>query len=195
MAKQPHLITLHVALEDIAPPIWRRIEVDADITLRGLHHVIQAAFGWASSHLYQFRIDERVYTKPNPDAFPGRGPAAVDDSKAVLMPLVQPGQAFSYLYDFGDDWLHTVTIEKIEAIGDKMGYATIVDGERACPPEDIGGPFSYESLLEAMRKKPNSEEVQDFLQWMGGAFDAEMFDRRLANSALLRMGSNGWGKK
>lgn len=38
MAKQLQLMTLRVELDDITPAIWRSIEVDGDITLRGLHH-------------------------------------------------------------------------------------------------------------------------------------------------------------
>lgn len=198
MAKQPYVITLHVQIEDIAPPIWRRIEVDADITLRGLHHIIQAAFGWTSSHLHEFVLEGRTYSMLDNDgvreSLADTGREAFDDRKTSLLRLSYPAQTFVYEYDFGDSWMHTVTVEKIEAVGDKMGCANIIGGERACPPEDIGGPFGYEAFLEAL-SAPDSEQAQELVAWMGEAYDAEAFDRRLANSALLRMGWNRWGKK
>ena len=43
------------------PPVWRRIVVDGNITLRSLHHVFQAAFGWTDSHLHEFAIDNTSY--------------------------------------------------------------------------------------------------------------------------------------
>lgn len=44
MATNPVLITLHIQLEPLQldPPIWRRIRVSGDCTLRKLHHFIQA---------------------------------------------------------------------------------------------------------------------------------------------------------
>lgn len=56
MATQPLLYTLHIQLEPLNfnPPVWRRLRVNGDCTLRKLHHFIQAAFGWHSSHLHEF---------------------------------------------------------------------------------------------------------------------------------------------
>ncbi|AHI64170.1 plasmid pRiA4b ORF-3-like family protein [Burkholderia thailandensis H0587] len=46
MAKSFQRFTLHVQLQHIEPPIWRRIEVEGTESLRKLHHILQAAFGW-----------------------------------------------------------------------------------------------------------------------------------------------------
>ncbi len=123
------------------------------------------------------------------------GQEAFDDRKAKLQRLSYPGQTFSYQYDFGDSWMHSITVEKIEPSEHKMGCANIIDGQRACPPEDVGGPYGYEEFLNTIQKAPASQEGRDNLMWVGGPFDPDAFDRRASNSALLRMGWNGWGKK
>lgn len=199
MAKQPQIITLRIDIDDIAPPIWCRVEVDADITLRGLHHVIQAAFGWTSSHLHEFIIEGRTYSMFDNDgvldSLEELGQEAFDDRKAKLQRLAYPGLSFAYEYDFGDTWMHTIVVEKIESFAYKMGCANIIDGQRACPPEDVGGPHGYAEFLSVIQKSRRSQQARDNLMWVGGPFDAEAFDRRSANAALLRMGWNGWGKK
>lgn len=43
-----------VELRDIAPPIWREIEVPGDYTFWGLHVAIQDAMGWLDYHLHAF---------------------------------------------------------------------------------------------------------------------------------------------
>ena len=55
------LYELDVRLRDIAPPIWRTIEVGGASTLEDVHFAIQCAMGWTNSHLHQFAIGERSY--------------------------------------------------------------------------------------------------------------------------------------
>ncbi|WP_026354096.1 plasmid pRiA4b ORF-3 family protein [Massilia niastensis] len=199
MAKPAHILIIHVSIDDVAPPVWRRIQVDGDITLRNLHHILQASFGWTSSHLHQFDIEDDTYAMLDneyvPDLIeePGHGPR--DDRKAKLGRLVYPGQRFIYLYDFGDSWAHTVHIESISEAPEKLGYATVIDGAGACPPEDVGGPPGYIEFLDTIERRPRSQEAREMLDWAGGEFDAKVFDKRAANATLLRMAVNGWGKK
>jgi hypothetical protein len=197
MAQQAKIITLYIELEEIVPPIWRRIVVDDDITLRALHHIIQAAFGWTDSHLHEFNIEGRAYAMLDNENvleiiedrdMPG------DDRKGKLQKLIYPGQRLDYQYDFGDNWRHTIKVEKIDVVAEKMGSAHIIDGQRAAPPEDVGGVSGYEDFLTEIQD-PSSEQGRDYLRWVDGSFDPELFDRRVANNALLRMAWNGWGKK
>jgi hypothetical protein len=123
MSKPARILTLHVSIDDIVPAVWRRIEVDADITLRTLHHILQASFGWTSSHLHEFRIEDDTYTmldNEQLDMIEELDRVPLDDSKAKLGRLVYPGQRFNYLYDFGDSWTHTIHVENITAHAEKL---------------------------------------------------------------------------
>lgn len=197
MAQQAKIITLYIELEDINPPIWRRVVVDDDITLRTLHHVIQTAFGWTDSHLHEFNVEGRVYAmRDNKNVLDTIEDREIpgDDRKNKLQKLVYLGQRFDYQYDFGDNWRHSIEVEKINVVAEKMGAAKIIDGARAAPPEDVGATSGYEDFLIEIND-PSSEQGRDYLQWVDGPFDPELFDRRSANNALLRMAWNGWGKK
>lgn len=200
MAKSSKIITLHVEVEGINPPVWRRIAVDGDITLRLLHHVFQAAFGWTDSHLHEFKIEDSSYQmldNENVLEFVDEmGDTPVfDDRKSKLQRLVRAGQQFVYLYDFGDGWRHIVKVEAVELRANPICCAIILDGERAGPPEDVGGTGGYEEFLDTILNHRGSNEAIEYLEWVGGDFDPAAFDRRIANNALARLAWNGWGKK
>ena len=60
-------------------------------------------------------------------------------------------KGFRYLYDFGDGWLHRITIEKRLPSAPQRVPAVLIDGARACPPEDCGGIPGYQRSLAARR--------------------------------------------
>jgi hypothetical protein len=81
----------------------------------------------------------------------------------------EAGATFTYVYDFGDDWTHAVTVEEIRPGGPRNVF-TILDGGGACPPEDIGGPAWYQHLLGALAD-PFSPDHDDALERLGEDFD------------------------
>lgn len=194
----PCLYTLRIELQpdEIHPLIWRRLEVDGRISLGKLHHFIQAAFGWTDAHLHHFMINGQEFGIPRPEDLL-QDPDVRDERKAFLNRLVDAGQSFVYCYDFGDDWRHLVIVEAVdeEPNSDRHGGAWVTDGARACPPEDVGGTPGYEHFLETLQSAPDSEEAQHLRNWAGGPFDPELFDRRAANAAILRMLWNRWGRE
>src|SRR5256885_1661841 len=101
---------LKVTLTGIRPPIWRRLQVASSINLRRLHDVIQATMGWTQSHLYEFEIGGVTFGEPSPEY-----DIAVRSAKSTPLRRVAPeaGSAFSYLYDFGDNWQHRIDVERI----------------------------------------------------------------------------------
>jgi len=183
MPKQNRVITLRVELDGIEPSIWRQIAVDGDITLRALHHVIQAAFGWTDAHLHEFNVEGYTYAMlDNEHVLEGDlndDDLLLDDRKPKLHRLLYAGQCFTYLYDFGDNWAHKIRVVKIEQRPEPMGSACIIDGGRACPPEDVGGIGGYGDFLTTIREEPGSEAARECLSWIGGNFDSEGFDKRL----------------
>ena len=134
---------LKIELCDIDPPIWRRVDVSADLSLRRIHDVIQAVFDWQGYHLHQFEIGDRLYgaTESAEGGLDGR--RLYSDKNARLSKLLDRGeQAFLYRYDFGDDWAHLIRVEEVLDPAEGVRYPVLVDGARRAPPEDCGGPMA-----------------------------------------------------
>ena len=170
-----------VALQEISPPIWRRIQVPASYTFWDLHVAIQDAMGWLDYHLHEFEIlnpktgESEHIGIPDDDGFE-------DDIQPLPGWEIQISDYFSsenpdaiYSYDFGDDWKHAITLEQIVQKDPDASYPRCMAGERACPPEDCGGIFGYEEFLQAIQD-PEHEEHDSMLEWVGGSFDPEGFD-------------------
>lgn len=183
---------LHIQLEPLHlnPPIWRRLLVSGDCTLRKLHHFIQAAMGWHSSHLHEFSDGLHRYLPPDPD-FPDLD--SRDDRKYKLRRLLKEGARLRYVYDFGDSWEHVIAVEKVETCEISGSWCEVLDGARACPPEDVGGVPGYLQFLDAIQAQPLDDEGREAPAWAGGGFDAGLFDRRAANAAVQRICNNFWG--
>lgn len=163
---------LKITLEDVRPPIWRRVLVPADTTLVGLHRVIQAAMGWEDYHLWRFEVGGVEYAEPSRE---DRGRGTRNACKARLNQLTGPGGVLLYEYDFGDGWEHRVQVEEVLPAEPGREYPAYVAGERAGPPEDSGGPLGYERLLEVLTDA-SAPEHDDMLEWVGEDFEPEMVD-------------------
>ena len=109
---------LKIELREIEPRLWRRVDVPLSSTLLTLHDIIQAAFGWTDSHLFEFVIGDRVYGEPLPDD-DFRDRHVFKAAGVRLKALIGRGvERFLYVYDFGDDWRHDIFIE---SVGDGEG--------------------------------------------------------------------------
>ena len=166
---------LRISLSHISPTIWRRIQVD-DCTLADLHTVIQAAMGWLDYHDYRFDIRGAEYGDPTiPDAnFWDRE----DASRTLLSTALRgkrPVVEFHYEYDFGNGWEHDLLIEKAWTVSTGPQSPLLLNGERACPPENIGGPWRYKSLLGTL-DNPDRKDREPLWGYLVGNFDPERFD-------------------
>jgi hypothetical protein len=170
MAKRVY--QLKATILETQPPVWRRVLVPEDTTLDQVHSILQAAFGWWDSHLHEFEIHGVRY---GIDDGEDGGEPPRDERRARLGKLVEAGASFLYVYDFGDNWRHKVVVEKILLAEAGARYPACTGGRRACPPEDCGGPWGYESFLEAIRD-PGHEEHESMLEWVGGTFDPTAFN-------------------
>ncbi len=187
MAKPPaQVYQIKVTLNDTRPPIWRRIQVPADTTLRKLHDILQIVMGWTDSHLHQFVIGGANYGATEYDE--GGELELLPEQRYRLGELVpKPGTRFQYEYDFGDGWEHSLLVEKIQPPEPGMRYPLCQAGKRACPPEDVGGVWGYQDFLKAIRN-PRHPEHDEYTAWIGGDFDPEAFDPDDINARLRRMG-------
>lgn len=162
---------LRIILNDVDPQPMRHIEVPLKIRLDRLHEVIQAAMGWTDTHLYEFRVGDAGWGMPDPDGFYD-GP--MDAKKITLEKMIdQTGtRTIQYVYDFGDDWDHSIRIERVGEAAPGMTYPRLLKASGACPPEDVGGAWGYEEFLEALAD-PDHEQHVDMVHWSGGNFDVE----------------------
>ena len=176
------LYTLKVSLHGVRPPVWRRLEVPADLSLLELHRALQAAMGWTDSHLHQFVHDGLYYGAPDREF----GTPMLSDRRTRVRDLLEsPRDRLIYEYDFGDGWEHDVTLEQITEPRPGVRYPRVIAGKRACPPEDVGGSPGYAEFLAALRD-PAHEEHDSMLQWVGGRFDPEYFDLVATNDRVPR---------
>lgn len=176
---------LKITLEDVHPPVWRRLRVTDTITLPKLHNVLQIVMGWEDSHLHQYQTGDVSYCIPDPD-FPDP-PGTRDERRVKLRTLLPgPGAFLIYEYDFGDSWRHRVEVEQALPFDPAAKLPVCLDGARACPPEDVGGPPGYEAFLQAYldRSHPDHHAMQD---WMGAGFQPERFNLRQVNTRLKRL--------
>ena len=172
----PCRLRLKITLEGSEPAIWRRVEVNDALTFFQLHRVIQEAMGWEDDHLHEFVVArQRVGTAYDDDVMFMEQEETIPERRTRLSDLLKDNKKFRYWYDFGDDWWHTVTIEKRLPADPEAPPAQLVAGENACPPEDCGGVWGYADLLGALAD-PDHEQHENFKDWIGGDFDPRAFD-------------------
>lgn len=152
---------LTIALPEISPPVWREVIVPSDIPLDRLHDVIQIVMGWGDSHLYEFTIGDRCFAE-QPGAPEDGEPAGTVRLGEVV------GEAngiFAYTYDFGDSWQHLIKVSEPELDAEALVAPVVcVDGKRACPPENVGGPLGYEEFCAAIKNRKHPDHL-DLKQW------------------------------
>jgi hypothetical protein len=139
-------------------------------------------FGWTDSHLHQFYIGHAAYGKPL-----DFDEAVLDETSSTLAAAVGARvKRFTYVYDFGDNWVHDVVVEKIIAGNSGSERPLCLAGKRHRPPEDCGGVPGYREFLRAIRD-PQHEEHEAMLEWVGGSFDPEAFDLAAIDRGLAAL--------
>jgi len=145
------ILQLKVTLKGSKPPIWRRLEVPATITLDKLHEVLQVAFDWGGWHLHCFETADEVYGIPEPEL-------GYRSERGVKLLKVAPvGGKLTYTYDFGDNWEHVILVEKLLPSEAGTSYPRCTGGRRAAPPDDCGGVWGWQELLAALADPTHAE--------------------------------------
>jgi hypothetical protein len=177
---------LKVTLNGSKPPIWRRLLVPGNINLGSFHIVLQIVMGWTNSHLHQFILGRTMYGIPD-DEFGGDfGLEIEDENKYKLSQLLKKEKdSLKYEYDFGDGWEHKIILEKILPYESSVKVPSCIKGKRACPPEDCGGIWGYQDLIEVINDTSHPEH-EEMLEWLGGDFDPEYFDVNEINEILSK---------
>jgi len=169
------------------PPVWRLIQVPEKFTFHDLHQLIQLVFGWEDCHLYMF--NPKGYGSHPVIAIPSGEEWEKPEMNAMKTKLnkvfTAEKQSYTYIYDFGDDWIHQILLEKI--LPEEIKSPICLNGKGTCPPEDCGGPWGYQNL-KTILADPKHEEYEDMKEWMGleidEDWDANYFDLEEVNEML-----------
>jgi len=183
--KSDTVYQIKMTLIGIDAPIWRRIQTK-NCTLAELHDLIQVTMGWEFEHLYRFIIGGVEYTDLEMESEDEDVQDACDTKLSEVLPAQNLRPRFAYEYDFGDQWRHQLIVEERFQPEQGVKYPICVAGQRACPPEDCGGPWGYPDFVEAI-SNPDHREHEEMLEWVGGEFDPERFDLESVNKELRRM--------
>ena len=164
-------IQLHIQLRGVSnPSVWRRVVIPDTFTFRQMHFSIQLAFDWQLQHLYQFQ--QQPYDQGwciGEAEVEGRSPffdSNMQSAKSLnVHEFIEQHQLqqFVYLYDFGDDWVHDIQVEQLTE--EALKTPRCLDGEGATPPENSGGPMSYEHLKQILVKPRKTQAEKQLLQW------------------------------
>jgi len=172
MQKSDTAFQFKIQLANINDPlVWRRILMPSNATFEDFHDAIQIAFSWENYHMFQFspkgpgsspaieiKYEEDNYDNP----FPLNRVEKMDAETFTLSEIFyKEKQTFTYIYGFGDDWEHKITLEKI--LDESIDTPALLKGQGACPPEDCGGAWGYESLKAVMadKKHPEHKEMRE----------------------------------
>ncbi|MDG6219153.1 MAG: SEC-C metal-binding domain-containing protein, partial [Candidatus Thermoplasmatota archaeon] len=193
---QDSYLQLKITLERSSPKIWRRFIVKNNISFHELHNIIQIVMGWENYHMYRFIIGKICIEGEGESGFcvdsmwsdfhsSGSIPFC-SKNLSVKDFLTDEIKECEYIYDFGDQWHHTLIVEKISSEADDTPI--VLDGKRSCPPEDCGGMFGYEELLEIKKDKTHELYEERIVEWLGEDFDSEYFDKQSINRQLNTVG-------
>ena len=181
-----------IQLKNISKPaVWRRVVAPESFTFLQFHDVIQRAFGWDSYHLFEFSPQGfgsyPAYGIPSP-----QDDGEMTDARKIKISTVfkKAGQKFNYIYDFGDEWSHSILLELRTT--EKIITADCIAGKGKCPPEDCGGTWGYENLLKILAN-PADEEHTAMMEWLGidepGDWDVNEFDLEDARASVKNAGN------
>ncbi len=166
--------------------IWRGIICPSNIRLSYLSEFLVRTMGWVGYHEHQFTDKDGVeYVSTNfMENFDEYGPHEGeyrDFSEWTLGDVLQKkGDHMTWTYDLGDDFTHTLTLREIHRYMRKDGLPPdpeycITGGGNSCPPDDVGGIYGYEHMLEVL-KNPDDEEYQEYKDWLPDGFDPKRFN-------------------
>ena len=190
------LYQFKIQIKEIAkPPVWRKLIVPANYSFHNFHIAIQVAFGWDNSHLYEFSPNGygsypsiKEPSEDNEDY----GETLDSDETKLLEIFTKEKQKFTYIYDFGDDWIHSIVLEEI--LPNIEMYPRLLAGKGKCPPEDCGGIWGYEKLKETL-SNIDHPEYKEMSEWYGlennELWDATIFNIKETRKRIMEVFATG----
>jgi len=137
--------------------------------------------GWFDCHLHEFQVKCPTTGLTIPIGIPD------PEWESLQFPQIQAGwekyiadffmennRTAAYEYDFGDGWTHRIELEQVTDAIPRKKYPKCIAGERACPPENVGGTSGYNQFVKVMMD-PSHEEYEEYKMWYDCPFNPEIF--------------------
>ncbi|MEO5788564.1 plasmid pRiA4b ORF-3 family protein [Gelidibacter sp.] len=165
---------LKITLNNTDPKIYRTVIVPENLNFEQLHIVIQCVMNWNNSHLYQFNVgapyrSDSIKLKEFDDMVDDFFMNRYQEFDAITTPLSDffngKTKKMIYTYDFGDDWIHTITV--LKKPDEEVLVPKCIKGENAAPIDDMGGIWGFYELLEIIAKKRKTADDKEHLEWAG----------------------------
>lgn len=165
------LYQLKIQIEMDGFDIWRRVLVPSIYSFRHLHSIIQTVFDWQNYHLHQFEAKKegaktkQIIMDDDPETIEWLDFETYDIIQERFVALYEILPEFgevTYQYDFGDNWEHTITLEKV--IKSNEFKATLLEGSGERPPEDVGGSWGYQEYMRIMSDE-SDPDYEDMKIW------------------------------
>lgn len=182
---------IKVSIRDTHPPVWRRLQIPEGITFHELNAIIQLAFDWCGYHAYDFEVGATLHEEgifiELPELDNGWFSHEIRNSKKERIDkYFKEYKKMKYTYDFGDNWIHDITIEKTVETDIKLKSPICIKAKMADLPEDCGGPWGYEELLEILQD-PKHERFEEMRDWVDHGFFTWHEDRTYVNIEEINM--------
>jgi hypothetical protein len=124
-----------------------------------------------------------TYGQPDPmEAFIGGPPTQAERHVRLSALLPRARAKATYIYGMGDDWYHSIVLEKLLPRDPTVFCPVCLDGARACPPEGCGGVHGYYRVLEIVADPENDADTREDL--IGEDYDPDAFSLDDVNRAL-----------
>ena len=181
----------YAELNDFKPKIWRRFQVTNNVTIARLGYIVMTLFEMTASHLFAIKI-RKIEGKPSRpiiyryvimdetyEPLDAHHIKEADMRYARLCDeLNEVGEQCEVNYDFGDNWIVNVTLEKIFVDKElpSCELPRVLEGKGFGIIEDCGGTSGLDELVKAFKKK-KGESYKQFSKWLDMEdFDVHTFD-------------------
>jgi len=150
----------------------RLIHTPLNLPFGALHEIIQTVFLWENSHFYQFVLDDGSRLTSSRQIAEMEYYAISEDRQlfsgdtTFLSDVLstEDNRKLTYVYDFGDNWEHSITIRKVwvssEAVPPKL---LMMMGNPV--PENSGGPDGYKYMMDVIND-PEHENHEQLKEWL-----------------------------
>ncbi len=140
-------ILIRMGYHEVEEEVLRTFEVEGNHTLYDLHMDIQYAFNWDNDHMFSFYFGGKLFDRENEYSGNPLGDHVVSGmstpSKSAATTQIRDlglteNSTFLYLFDYGDELVHEIIVEKIRDKNDGDKKLPTIISELGTPPPQYG---------------------------------------------------------